>query len=138
MEIFFYGLFMDDTLLAAKGIKCGQVRAASVDGYRLCIGERATLLPSTEDRAYGVVMSISDADAERLYARPSVADYRPESITARLLDGPEVIATCYNLPQDKLSGANPTYAESLLELATRLGFPDTYLQVIREAGTHRG
>ena len=41
-------------------------------------------------------------------------------------------AACYNLPKSKLEGANSEYANALLILAGRLGFPDDYLQQIRE------
>lgn len=135
MRVFFYGLFMDESLLAAKGIEASEVSLGFVDGYGLCIGERATLVRRPDSRAYGAMMDIAPSEATELYADESVADYLPERVTVELVDGTQVEASCYNLPSDKVSGANKEYAESLLEVATRLGFPDSYLDQIRQART---
>lgn len=132
MRVFFYGLFMDEGLLATKGIKPTSISLGFVDGYGLRIGERATLECRSDDRAYGVVMNIAPNDAAELYAEDSVADYLPELVTVELMDGTEVDATCYNLRGAKVTGANQDYAESLLKVASRLGFPDPYLDQIRQ------
>ncbi len=78
-------------------------------------------------------MDITAREAKTLYSEDSVADYLPQQVTVQLLDGTPVEATCYNLPADKVAGTNAEYAKSLLEVATRLGFPDSYLVEIRQA-----
>lgn len=133
MKVFFYGLFMDESLLATKRIKPSNVRLGFVDGYALRIGERATLVRSPGGRAYGAMMDIAPHQATELYAEESVADYLPEPVIVDLMDGTRVEATCYNLPDDKITGTNKEYADSLLNVATRLGFPDSYLDQIRQA-----
>lgn len=134
MKVFFYGLFMDEHLLAAKGIQPTRIRTGFVEDYQLRIGERATLLRQPGSRAYGVVMEIESAEATALYAEDSVADYVPESVTVELADGSRLQATCYNLPPDKVAGTNKEYAEKLLAVARRLAFPESYLEQIRLAG----
>jgi len=124
---------MDERLLATKGIIPTTIGLGFVDGYELRIGERATMVRRPDERAYGAVMDIASNEATALYAEDSVADYLPEPVTVELMDGTEVEATCYNLPRAKVSGTNPDYAESLLEVASRLGFPDSYLDQIRQA-----
>lgn len=124
---------MDVNLLATKGIVPADVILGFVDGYGLRIGERATLERRSDGRVYGAMMEISPSEATELYAEGSVADYLPEPVTVSLVDGTRVEATCYNLPPDKVIGANSNYAKSLLEAATRLGFPDSYLDQIRQA-----
>ncbi len=133
MNVFFYGLFMDESLLAAKGIRPAESSTGFVDGFGLRIGDRATLVRDQGGRAYGVVMDIAESEAADLYSEESVADYAPESVVVELLDGRQVEATCYNLPEDKLTGTNREYAESLLVVATRLGFPGPYLDEISQA-----
>lgn len=135
MRVFFYGLFMDESLLATKGIKSSKVKLGFLDGYRLHIGERATLVRRPDSRAYGAMMDITPSEATKLYAEESVADYLPEPVIVELMDGTQAEATCYNLPSDKVTGANKEYAESLLDVATRLDFPDSYLDQIRQALT---
>lgn len=131
MKVFFYGLFMDEGLLATKGIKPTNIRTGFVNDYRLHIGERATLLRSSNDRAYGIVMDITASEAVALYSEDSVADYLPEAVTAELKDGTCVEATCYILGAAKVSGTNKAYARKLFALATRLGFPESYTDQIR-------
>ena len=133
MKIFFYGLFMDESLLTAKGIVPSEVHLGFVDGFRLRIGERATLLHDPEGRAYGAMMDIAPGDATELYSEKSVADYLPEPVIVELMDGSKAEATCYNLPGDKTTGTNQKYAESLLVVAAKLGLPDSYLDEIRQA-----
>ena len=133
MRVFFYGLFMDKDLLFNKGIEPSQNEPGFVDGYELRIGERATLVRSAGGRAYGVVMELDSADVGALYAEDSVSDYVPEAVTVELIDGESIEATCYNLPAEKVAGANRDYAQALLKVATGLGFPETYLDQIRNA-----
>lgn len=133
IAVFFYGLFMDEALLASKGAHITASTTGYVDGYRLRIGDRATLLPESNSRAYGVMMNIAPADAAALYSEQSVADYVAEPVVVTLPGDVRVPAVCYNLPAEKLVGTNPQYAAALLALATRLGLPDSYLRQIRNA-----
>lgn len=135
MNVFFYGLFMDKTLLAKKGISPSNATVGYVDGFALRIGRRATLVRSAGARSYGVMMNITPDEAKDLYAESSVADYLPEPVAVELSDGSKVEAICYNLPVDKITGTNKDYAESLIEVAARLDFPDSYLDQIRQART---
>lgn len=131
--IFFYGLFMDESLLASKGIHPTEPAIGYVDGFGLHIGQRATLLPEANSRAYGVLMKIDSEDAAALYSEQSVADYVAEPVVVKLPGGAQVSAVCYNLPAARLTGTNPEYATALLALATKLGLPDSYLGHIRKA-----
>lgn len=133
MRVFFYGLFMDEGLLATKGVRPTDVSVGFVNGYGLRIGERATLERRPDGRAYGTMMEITPNEATELYAEDSVADYLPEPVTVELMDGTEVEATCYNLPSAKVTGTNKDYAETLLQVAGRLGLPDSYLDEIKQA-----
>jgi hypothetical protein len=123
VAVFFYGLFMDESLLASKGISPSRATVGHVDGYGLRIGRRATLVPDDGNRAYGVLMSLRADDVRALYSAESVADYVSESVSVVLPDGTIESAVCYNLPTRKLEGANSEYANSLLILAGRLGLP---------------
>ena len=133
MDVFFYGLFMDEALLAKKGITPSSAEVGYVDEYALRIGERATLVSSAGARSYGILMNISSDQAKELYSDKSVADYVPESVIVELLGGSKAEAKCYNLPVDKVTGTNKTYAEALLEVASKRGLPESYLVEIREA-----
>jgi hypothetical protein len=131
--VFFYGLFMDETLLASKGVRPTASTIGYVDGFGLHIGKRATLLPEANSRAYGVLMKITSEEVAALYSEQSVADYVAESVVVKLPGDTRVSAVCYNLPAARLAGKNPEYAAALLTLATKLGLPDSYLGRIRKA-----
>jgi hypothetical protein len=132
VSVFFYGLFMDESLLASKGVSPSKATVGYVSGYSLRIGRRATLVPDEGNRAYGVLMFLRADDVRALYSAESVADYLSESVSVVLPDGTVESAVCYNLPKRKLERANSEYANSLLILAGRLGLPDDYLQQIKE------
>jgi hypothetical protein len=132
-NIFFYGLFMDESLLASMGIRPRVSRLGCVAGFGLHIGERATLIPERDSRSYGVLMEIAADQAAALYSDESVCDYVAEPVVVHLPDGAQVAAVCYNLPATRLTGTNPEYAAALLALATKLGMPDFYLARIRSA-----
>ena len=131
LAVFFYGLFMDESLLASKGIKPSKAAVGYVDGYGLRIGKRATLVPDETSRAYGVLMTIRAEALRALYLEESVADYVSEPVSVTISDGTVESAVCYNLPEGKLEGTNSAYANSLLGLARKLGLPSDYLERIR-------
>ncbi len=63
---FFYGLFMDSGVLRESQVEAASPRRAYVDGYALRIGRRATLLPSSGARAYGMVFALTHDELDRL------------------------------------------------------------------------
>lgn len=127
-DVFFYGLFMDETLLRSKGLEPQGGEQASVDGVALRIGERAALVPTPGGRVHRLVFSLTPPELERLYSEPSVQAYRPEAVLARLARGGAIAALCYNLPEPPSPGErNPEYASKLRALAQRIGLPAEYI-----------
>lgn len=135
-KIFFYGLFMDRSLLTEKGLHSETIGPALLSGYRIHIGDRATLLRSASSRAYGIVMELVDEEARVLYSEPSVREYRRERVQVHLLDTNEAVAAyCYNLPRELgLAGANPAYATKLTQLVETLQFDSAYVEEIAAFG----
>jgi hypothetical protein len=132
VDVFFYGLFMDESLLREKGLSPEGRRAACVENFRLVIGERATLVPSTGGEAHGLLYSLTPAEVDALYSEESVSAYRPEAVCAQLADGTVVPALCFNLPAPPdARERNPLYASKLRALAARVGLPADYVSSIR-------
>ena len=75
-RVFFYGLFMDHTLLANKGLHPRVVGPAMLNVYRIHVGERTTLLPSEVDRAYGILVELGQSEVDALYWEPCVLNSR--------------------------------------------------------------
>ena len=135
IDIFFYGLFMDEELLRSKGVRPTHLRLASVSGFQLRIGDRATLVPAESGRVFGLVTSLSHAEVEQLYSEPSVRAYRPEAVLASLSNGEIRAALCFNLPEPpSASERNDDYVFKLLSLAQRLRFPADYIASIVKSG----
>jgi hypothetical protein len=131
IDVFFYGLFMDQELLRSKGIEPNDVRLAAVSGLKLRIGARAALVPSPEAEVHGVLMKLSHAELDKLYTEPSVQAYRPEPVLAVSPDGVTLAALCYNLPEPPdPDERNAEYAARLRTLAQRIGLPNDYVESI--------
>ena len=132
INVFFYGLFMDEALLQTKGITSPDLHIASVPGFQLRIGKRATLIPIPSGRVFGLIASLSHNELEQLYSEPSVQAYRPEAVLAHLVNGEALAALCFNLPEPPSSDErNPDYASKLRALAERLQFPPDYVSSIQ-------
>jgi gamma-glutamyl AIG2-like cyclotransferase len=131
LDVFFYGLFMDQQLLEGKGVRPVDVRVATVSGFRLRIGARAALVPAPAADVHGVLMKLTHAELDRLYSEPSVEAYRPEPVLAVDHSGATVAALCYNLPEPPAPAEhNPDYAAKLRALAQRVGLPSDYVTSI--------
>ena len=125
IEVFFYGLFMDEALLREKGIRPENARTAFVENFALVIGERATLWPGAGRTTHGMLFSLTHAEVDALYSQASVSMYRPEAVLAHLPDGSTVPALCFNLPTPpRPEERNPQYAAKLKDLARRIGLPE--------------
>ncbi len=128
--VFFYGLFMDADLLLQKGFTPKKQYIAYAPGFGLRIGERATLVKSENESAYGQIMDVDEQELEALYGDPSVQDYVPENINIVTEDGESRAVVCYNLPPSLLRGKNQEYAEMLLKIAKKIGLPQSYFEAI--------
>lgn len=121
---------MDEALLRSKGLDPRNQRLASVENFKLKIGERATLVPAQGETVHGVLFSLTHQEIDSLYEDASVAAYRPEAVLARLKDGSSVPALCFNLPAPSSTEGNPEYAAKLKALAQRIGLPAKYIAAI--------
>ena len=136
VDAFFYGLFMDVELVRQNGAEPVDPRRALVEDFSLRIGQRATLVPSPGQRAYGMVVALTHAELERLYGAPGLEHYRAEAVLAQVIDGPAVAALCFNLLHPPgAHEANPDYASRLAQVLTRLGFPADYIASIDGGAT---
>jgi hypothetical protein len=132
VDVFFYGLFMDEDLLRSKGLQPENVELASLPGMTLRIGERAALVPDVAGRVHGVVMTLTLDEVQRLYADPGVQSYRPQGMLVHLHSGGFLGALCYNLPDPPAPGSrNAEYAEKLRMVGKKVGLPQEYVASIK-------
>jgi len=132
IDAFFYGLFMDASLLRQRGVDPVDARRAYVADFALRIGQRATFVPSPGAKAFGMLMALTHAELDALYDAPGLEHYRPKAVAAQTLDGPLVPALCYNLREAPgPSEANAEYAGRLRAVLGSLGFPRQYIESVR-------
>ena len=128
VDAFFYGLYMDETVLAGMGVTPRHPRKARADGFALRIGQRATLVRSPGAGAWGMVFELAPFDLDTLYGAPGLEAYRPEQIEVALENRSIISARVYNLAQGPAAHErNPDYATRLKAVLTRLGFPAEYV-----------
>lgn len=127
-DIFFYGLFMDEGILRAKGVEPRLPRRAVVRDYVVRIGKRAMLSPQPSAKAYGMVYALTDVEIDLLYGEPGLEMYRPESVVATFEDGSSSVVTTYNLPDTtETDEPNLEYVAKLRLVLERFGFPTASL-----------
>ena len=131
VDAFFYGLYMDVDVLRASGVAPRNPRRACVHDFALRIGKRATLIPSSGGRAYGMLIELTPLELDRLYGAPGLEAYRPEAVIARPLDGGLVAALCYSLAEPPgAQERNADYAARLQRLLRALDFPAEYVAAV--------
>ena len=123
---------MNKDVLIKNGVNPLNPRKGYLNDYTIKIGNRASLIPCKKEKAYGIIMKINDEELVTLYSEKSVADYIPEKVKIIMNTTESVIATCYNLPLELLTGTNELYAKSLYKLSKKLNFPDEYLSIIQK------
>ena len=132
IDAFFYGLFMDPVVLEKLGVAGIDARPAYVNDYALRIGNKATLIPSPGDRAFGVVYSMTRSDVDHLYAGPGLEAYRAEQMEVTTLNGNRIDAVCYNLSEAPAAHErNAEYADQLRVALAAWEFPADYIDGIR-------
>jgi len=125
---FFYGLFMDLDILRKAQVKASNPRRAYVSDFALRIGHRATLLPTSGAKSYGMLYSLTFDDLDTLYNGPGLEQYRPEAVLAHSFDGACVPALCYNLTEaPKPNETNEAYTAQLRKVLLKLEFPVEYI-----------
>ncbi|HSC28233.1 MAG TPA: gamma-glutamylcyclotransferase family protein [Vicinamibacterales bacterium] len=131
VPVFFYGLFMDADLLREQGVEPTDWRLASLRGFSIRIGARATLVPNERGVVYGMLIDLTHGEIETLYSAPGLRPYQPEAVLCELEGDARIAALCYTLPEPPAPGErNPDYADRLRALGRRLGLPAAYVDGI--------
>ncbi len=113
VDVFFYGLYMDEEILKLKSVIPRNQRKALIDGYKLRIGKMATLLRDNNSQVSGLVYSLTHKEIDLLYKDSNLTEYVSEAISA-LIDDRYVCVLCCNLLNPPLDEEfNSEYYEKL-------------------------
>ena len=123
VEIFFYGLYMDDRILLERDIVSRNKRIGTLLGYRLRIGDNSTLVRDVDAVAYGIVCSLKHEEIHKLYAGCGLDHYVPEAVMVKI-DEQFIPAMCYVLLDPPLEDeTNEAYYQKLALCMEQYGMP---------------
>jgi hypothetical protein len=132
IDAFFYGLYMDEAVLAQASVTPRSARKARLNGFALKIGQRATLVKERGGIVWGMVYALTPDDLAKLYGG-ALAIYQPEEVEVALENRAIIPARVYNLPHAPAPDErNPEYVAKLKAALTRLGFPADYIAGIEQ------
>lgn len=129
VNVFFYGTFMANAVLAEHGIEAPEVVPAKLSGYQLSIRPRVNLARAERSCVYGSVASVTPDELARLYAQLETdfgVKYFPEPVLTEALDGSIRLALCYIASQMVESPPAANYVKQLAKCVRGLGLPDWY------------
>jgi len=115
-DIFFYGLYMDEEILKSNNVVPRNKRIAIAHGYKLRVGNMATLLREENAKAYGLLYALTHDEIDTLYKNAGLTQYVTEALSVELEDGSYISALCCNLltpPKDDES--NSEYHNKLVK-----------------------
>lgn len=127
---FFYGSYMNRSVLREVGLAPERLEVARLDGYDIRVAPRANLVPSPEHCVYGVLAEATHAELARLYAHAQDVlgeTYLPHPVLTQALSGGWRPALCYIAPGMSPAPPDPAYLERILAPARELGFPHSYM-----------
>ena len=125
-SVFFYGLYMDPTILQQCKVEPRAAKIASAKGYQLRIGHKATLLRKPDAVAHGIVYSLTHAEINALYQGAGLTEYVAEAILVES-NGETFAALCCNLLSPPAEDeSSPEYTQKLITTMIKLDVPVTF------------
>jgi len=132
--VFFYGSYMNFTVLKEAELIPTEWEVARAPGFDLRIGPRANLVRSDQHTVWGINATATHAELTRLYAGHAKIvlgeTYLPEAIVTVTGDGRIRPAMTYLCPHMEPRPADAAYVERIAAPARQFGFPDWYLERI--------
>jgi len=123
-EVFFYGLYMDEEILESKGITIRNKRSGVAKGYKLRIGNMATLLRVEQSKAYGMIYSLTHNEIYKLYEGSGLMNYISEAILVTTNDNKIIATLCCNLIDPPSENEkNQEYYEKLTKCMEKYKLP---------------
>jgi hypothetical protein len=129
--VFFYGSYMNRTVLAEAHLSPVRFEVGRLFGCDIRIAPRANLVASERDLVYGALAQASHAELARLYAHAKDVlgeTYLPHPVHVQTLEGLWRPALCYIASTMEPRAADPAYVGRIVAPARELGFPGWYVE----------
>jgi cation transport regulator ChaC len=133
--VFFYGSYINREVLKEVDLAPEHWESATLSGFELVIAPRANLQRSSGHVVFGVLAKATHGELERLYADHAKGvlgeTYLPEAVLTSDESGRLRPALTYIAPSMEPRPAELAYVERIAQPAERYGFPDWYVERIR-------
>lgn len=133
--VFFYGSYINVTVLKEVDLIPGEVEPATLAGFDLKIAPRANLIRAPQSVVYGILAKATHAELARLYSEHAKGKlgetYLPEAVVATDLNGKLRPALTYVSHDMVDRPAEDAYIERIAQPAEAFGFPADYVAKIR-------
>lgn len=122
-DVFLYGLYMVPDILKQKEVVPRNPRKGSLEGFKLRIGNMATLLRAKDEKAYGMVYSLNHDEIYSLYQGAGLTEYAAEAVMLDVEDNTIPALCCILISPPEESESNPEYEGKLKSAMELLGLP---------------
>ncbi|MBV9209349.1 MAG: gamma-glutamylcyclotransferase [Acidobacteria bacterium] len=140
VRVFFYGTFMNPSVLAEYGIPETEVVPAKLKGFKLSIRPRANLERDDRSIVYGSIARLTHAELSNLYTHLEEhfkLKYLPEAVLAETFDGAFAPALCYIAPHIEDAAPDTDYVKHLAADVRAIGLPEWYAEFVETSGEAR-
>lgn len=128
--VFFYGSYMNRTVLGEVGLRLDEAEVARLSGWDIVIRPRANLERSETASVHGILTRLGHDELARLYAhaRDVLGEvYLPEAVIVETRAGAWRAALCYVCHEMAPRPAEAAYVERIIDAACEHGLPAEYV-----------
>ena len=129
--VFFYGSFMNLDVLKEVDLVPERYEVARLGGFDIDIQSRANLVRSDRRCVYGILVTATHAELDRLYEHASGVlgeIYLPEAVLVETGGGTWKSALCYIAPTMEKRPPATDYIARIVKPAKEYGFPEWYIE----------
>ena len=128
---FFYGSYINPTVLREVDLVPKHVEVARLPGFDIEIRPLANLVPFDRHMVYGILATATHEELDRLYAHAREVlggIYLPYPVLTHTTGGRSQPALCYIAPRIETAPASPDYIGRIVEPARDYQFPAWYIE----------
>jgi len=130
VQIFFYGSYINLSVLEEAGIKRRAFAPAAVHGFEIQVKPLANLVEGGDGVVYGILANLTHEELDKIYRHATGAMkghiYEPEAVIVHTRGGKTVPAMVYICHDMETEAPDPAYVDRILKSARDYGFPKWY------------
>lgn len=131
MWVFFYGSYMNPKVLEAWHVRPHKMKVARLVNWTIAFCPFATLVPNEGDCVYGILCRVSSKDAELLYSRTELSEYKSTTVLVKTSEMEELSAACYVASPKAMIKPSPAYLRLIIDAAEVFHFPVNYIKKLK-------